>query len=123
MANQTTLSASELLSAARLLDGLSRQALQSGPAVLRDLQASWSELERQVLLGLRAEERAASPAGSRPLHELKAIARNERIRNAVWEVTISLELQSAWAGAMRKLAELLRARAQGEQMPAMKASA
>lgn len=111
MAREARLSASEMLSAAGLLDRLSEQALQSGSAVSTELEASWYDLERRLLLALRAEERAESAAGTKPLHELRAIAGNERIRNAVWEVTISLELRSACVNAMHKLAQLLRARA------------
>ncbi len=123
MAHQARLSAAEMLSLSRLLDRLSEQALGSDPAVTAELQASWSDLERRLLLGLRAEERAASAGATKPFYELKAIAANERIRNAVWEVSIALELQSACARAMRKLAELLRARAHGEQPTAMNVSA
>ena len=123
MEQQARLSASEMLWASRLLDQLSEQALQSGSAVSTELQAAWGDLERRLLLGLRAEERAASPAGTKPLYELRAIAENERIRNAVWEVTIALELGAARVAAMRRLAALLRARAHGERPVAMKVSA
>jgi hypothetical protein len=76
------------------------------------LKAAWSNLEQRLLLALRAEERAASPNGTNPLIELKAIGENERVRNLVWEVSISFELLAPRSDAMRKLAKLLRARSQ-----------
>jgi hypothetical protein len=101
----------ELLSAVTLLQQLAEQARRAELAWPANLEATWNDLERRLLRGLRAEERAASPAGSDPVRELKAIGANERIRNLVWEVSISIQLASPRPGAMLKLAELLRARA------------
>jgi len=108
------LTASELLSATVLLQQLAEQARESGSGVDPELKATWSDLERRLLVGLRAEERAASSGGANPLGELKAIASNEHLRNLVWEVSVSLELSSPSAAAMLKLTELLRARAQAQ---------
>jgi hypothetical protein len=105
------LTALELLETATLLQQLAEQTRQSGSAVSPELKATWSDLERRLLLGLRAEERAASPAGTNPLRELKAIGANERLRNLVWEVSVAFELQTPRPGAMFKLSEALRARA------------
>jgi hypothetical protein len=106
------LTPSELLRAVALLQQLAEQARQSRSAVPADLKATWHDLERRLLLGLRAEERAVAAAGADPLRVLKTIGANEAIRNLVWEVSVALELQSFRAGALLKLAELLQARAQ-----------
>jgi hypothetical protein len=89
-----------------LLQRLAEQARPSGAVVPDDLKAEWSRLERQLLLGLRVEERAVS-LGADPVRALRAVGANERIRNLVWEVSVSLDLQSPRPIAMLELAELL----------------
>ena len=100
----------ELADELEFLRRLTEQASQSSSVVPVDLKSQWSDLERRLLRDLRAEERQASAAGS-PLRELQAICANELIRNLTWEISISFELQSPRTAALRKLAELLRARA------------
>jgi hypothetical protein len=106
------LTAVELLPVIALLDRLAEQMQRSGVAIPGELKVSWYELERRLLVGLRAEERAVAHDDTAPFAELKAIAANERIRNLVWEVSLALELQSPRLSAMRQLATLLRARAE-----------
>jgi hypothetical protein len=75
------------------------------------MKTQWGQLERRLLLDLRAEERAASTGSADPLCELKVICSNEPIRNLAWTVSVSLELQAPRRAAVLKLAELLQARA------------
>jgi hypothetical protein len=104
---------SDLLSAVALLQQLAEQSRLAGTFSAHD-KVTWNDLERQLLLNLRTEERAASPAGADPLREPKALGSNEHIRNLVWEVSVSIDLQSPREGALLELAELLRARADAQ---------
>lgn len=106
------MTAAELLPLIALLDCLTEQIHRSGGAVPAELKVSWYALARRLLLGLRAEERAAARNDGELLGELKAIASNEHIRNLVWEVSLAVDLQSSRPNAMRQLAKLLRARAE-----------
>jgi hypothetical protein len=106
------LTASHFLEAAVLLQRIADHARHSAGDIPAELRSAWSDVERQLLHGLRLEERALSAPGTASLRELTAIASNERIRNLVWEVTISIELQKPRVGGMLTLANLLRARAQ-----------
>ena len=99
------MTSSHFLEAAALLQRIAEHARQSSADIPAELRSAWSDLERQLLHGLRVEERALSAPGT-------AIGCNERIRNLVWEVTISIELQTPRVGGMLTLANLLRARAQ-----------
>lgn len=106
------MTSTHLLEAAELLQRIAEHARHSAGDIPAELRSAWSDLERELLRGLRLEERALSAPGTVPLRELTAIGSNERIRNLVWEVTISIELQKPRVGGMLTLANLLRARAQ-----------
>lgn len=103
------MTASGLLAAVARLHRLAEESRLTG-GVPSDLRARWDELERALLRGLRAEELAA-PGAADPLRELRASRSNELVRNLVWEISVSFELQAPHVVTMVKLAGLLRQRA------------
>jgi hypothetical protein len=105
MARLESLSDRESLAFAAELEQLSMQA---GCGDEQGFRASWERIERPLLAALRAGESAASLAGSDSPSWFAAVPENERLRNLVWEISVTLELSSVHVAAMRRLAQLLR---------------
>ncbi|HET7545976.1 MAG TPA: hypothetical protein VFK05_39175 [Polyangiaceae bacterium] len=72
-----------------------------------ELVALWPALERKVLAQLRAEEHSEANLNG-PLTG----SETQRIRNLVWEIGVSVHLQSLHSRALATLAELMHVRAE-----------
>ncbi|HKO50596.1 MAG TPA: hypothetical protein VJV79_22890 [Polyangiaceae bacterium] len=88
----------------RALDELAERAPTIDPT---ELAALWPELERRVLLRMRADRPFE---GSLKAPQLQA--EEQRLRNLAWEVGVSVDLHAVHLGAIRTLATLLRERSQ-----------
>lgn len=74
-----------------------------------ELARSWFTWERSLLAQLREEERQQSPSLQAAQLGLaaKASSEHDRIRNLVWEISVSIDLCCVHVRAVRKLAAVL----------------
>ena len=100
----------------RAISSLERLAAEAPSS--RELAACWRDFEGRLLAQLREDERKLVPLLAQPSEAQqvkRSLDEHERLRNLAWEIASTSDLGCVHVRAIRRLAVLLRERAQRSQ--------